>query len=150
MKDSLRERYDIDLAELLREAKIKEVKVNVPVSVFKQEMSPAESLCKYLKENRGLRLSEIARVLSRDQRTIWINYNNSLKKKREMIEIKEEREEIIPIQVFSDRRFSILESLIYYLREKGLKNREVARTLNKDPRNVWSLYSRAVKKMRNR
>ena len=157
----LNERKEVDLGELLSGVKVdlnelltgikkaetkgKGEKINIPLEIFKQNIGPAEALCKYLKENKGLRFSEIAKLLNRDQRTIGLNYRNALRKKEEKIVIKEKG--LVPIDVFSDRKLSVLESLVYYLREGGFKNEEIARILDKDPRNVWTLYSRAVKKL---
>jgi len=43
----------------------------------------------------------------------------------------------------------MLESIISYLREKEIRYSEIARLLNRDQRNVWTIYSRAVKKIGN-
>lgn len=146
LEEKLKERYNINIEELLMNiSKIKQKeKINIPLDVFKQEIAPSESLCKYLKENKSLTFKEISKLLNRDQRTIWINYNNAIKKKKEKIIAGEE---IIPIEIFSDRRLSILESLIYYLKERQMKNIEIAKLLYKDSRNIYTLYSRAIKKL---
>jgi DNA-directed RNA polymerase specialized sigma24 family protein len=115
--------------------------------VFKQNIGAAEALCKYLRENEGMRFSEIARLLKRDQRTVWVSYKGAVKKKEEKIEIGK-TEVSIPVKIFADRRLSILESLVYYLRKKRLSNAEVAEILGRDQRNVWTLYSRALKKLK--
>ena len=53
----------------------------------------------------------------------------------------------IPINIFSDRRLSVLESIVIFLREKKLKNYEISEMLNKDSRNIGTFYSRAMKKI---
>ncbi len=48
----------------------------IPISVFSNRaFPPLKSLVKYLKEECSLRYSEIAGLISRDQRTIWVTYN---------------------------------------------------------------------------
>ena len=140
----LKKKYKIDLEKLI-EKKIELKRIDIPLDVFKQDIGASESLTKYLKENEELRLSEISRLLNRDQRTIGTNYRNSIKKKRERLELKSK--ETVPIEIFSDRRLSILESLVSYLKNKGLKNSEISELLNKDTRNIWTLYSRAENKL---
>jgi len=123
-------------------------RVSVPIDIFGKDIGAAEALAKYLKENKEMRLSEIAKVLNRDQRTVGVNYRNASKKMKEKIDVKEKGALTIPLRELSDRRLSILESVVYYLREKrGLRNSEIAKLLEKDPRNVYTLYSRAVRKL---
>jgi DNA-binding CsgD family transcriptional regulator len=149
LDESLREKYNLGVEELLEIAKKKEdgEEVKIPIILFKQNISPAEILCKYLKENLGLRFSEIARLLNRDDRTVWINYRNAVKKKSEKIEV--EKKVLISIKIFSDRRLSVLEAVVNYLKNKGFRNNEIAEILNKDQRNIYTLYSRARKKLLN-
>jgi len=146
----LKKRYGVGLDRLIdiKRRKTEEIreKIGIPLDIFKQEIGAAESLTKYLKENKELRLNEIAKLLNRDQRTIGTNYRNSIKKKKEKIELRGKQINI-PIETFFDRRLSISESLVYYLKEKGLKNSEIAQLLEKDSRNVWTLYSRAKNKL---
>jgi hypothetical protein len=139
-------RYNTSISELLKLAQRVKSDEEVPVDVFRGDVSPAEALCKYLKENKGMSYSEIALTLNRDDRTVWINYRNALMKKDTRMRIS--RTSItLPLAIFADRRLSVLEAAIRYLREKGMKNSEVSRLLNKDPRNTYTLYSRAMKKL---
>ena len=62
---------------------IKELKVeiNIPVSIFDdRRLGVLESLVFYLRENLSLKNSEIAKLLNRDDRTIWTVYNRVKKK----------------------------------------------------------------------
>ena len=53
-------------------------KLPIPISVFKKErLSALEALVKFLKETRNLRYIEIAKLLKRDQRTIWTVYQRA-------------------------------------------------------------------------
>ena len=56
----------------------------IPLKIFKNKnLSILESLVKYLRNDSRLSLSEIAKILSRDQRNIWKVYNNSIRKSNE-------------------------------------------------------------------
>ncbi|MEK6880525.1 MAG: hypothetical protein AABY22_12990, partial [Nanoarchaeota archaeon] len=145
LDEKLKEEYKISLQEILNSIK-SEKEIQIPIEIFNIKTNPAESLCKYLKENIGLKYSNIAKLLNRNQRTIWLNYRHALKKMKEKIIIK--NKEIIPIGIFSNRKLSILESIVNYYKRKGLKNGEISEILNKDPRNIYTLYSRAIKKLR--
>ncbi len=116
-----------------------------PLAIFSQKLSPAESLCKYLKENLNMKFSEISKLINRDERTIWINYNNSLKKQKTKFKIK--KQNLIPITILSNRKLSILESLIRYLKQNNLRNYEIAKLLDKNQRNIWTIYNRTKQKL---
>ncbi|MBU0894751.1 MAG: sigma-70 region 4 domain-containing protein [Nanoarchaeota archaeon] len=134
-----------DLLIFVKQNKIKSKlqNIEIPLSIFKQGLSPAEVVCKYLKENKKLKFSEIAIALNRDQRTIWINYRNSSNKLKEKIKI--EKSVLIPINIFKNK-LSILEAIVKYLKDLGLKNQDIAKLLGKNPNNIWTIYSRAIKK----
>jgi len=153
LNDKLKEKYNIGIEELLEISEKREyedeLEVQIPVNIFNQQISPAEALCKYLKENLGLNFRNIARLINRDERTVWINYRNSVKKKKEKIRVEKkavEKEISISVKIFSDRRLSILESVVNYLKEKEFRNSEISEMLGKDQRNIYTLYSRAKKK----
>lgn len=107
LKESIKELSGIVRA---RELEKRVEDVEVPISIFSQSGGAAELLCKYLKENKGLKFSEIARLLERDRRTVGTNYKNSRGGRLKV------GGEGVSVSVFSDRRLSVLESLVYYLR----------------------------------
>jgi len=59
---------------------VKNVKYWIPVSIFSEKFSAYESIVKYLKEELGLKFSEIAGILKRDQRTVWTIYSRAEEK----------------------------------------------------------------------
>jgi DNA-binding NarL/FixJ family response regulator len=133
----------------------KKKKINIPLNIFRLSVSPAEALCKYLKENKGLSVGEIAKLINRDKSTVSINYKNAVKNIKEKIkEIKEKTKEdenlFVDVNIFSNRKLSILESLVSRLKKKGYRNIEIANLLNKDQRNISTLYSRVHKKLTQR
>jgi len=63
-------------------------------------------------------------------------------------ELKEFKKGIkIPVSIFCDRRFGVLESLVHHLKKNHcLKNCYIARTLNRDDRTIWTVLSRYKEK----
>jgi len=125
------------------------VKVPLSLFVFDKKLGPAELLVKYLKENVGLRIGEIAELLGRKHCTISITYRNASRKKKAKIEIKDIGKEkiMLPISLFAGK-LSVLESLIENLKERGMKNIEIAKLLERDPRNIMTLDTRAREKLK--
>ncbi len=134
--------------EILRLFSIKAIaEVELPVSIFdNKELSALESICKYLKEELKLRYSEIANLLNRDQRTVWVTYSNALKKRKEKLVVRES-EYKIPVSIFKDRKLSVLEAIVAYLKDNyNLRYVEISKLLNRDERNIWGVYDKAKKK----
>lgn len=139
-----------DILNLIKENKIRRKiqNIKIPLNIFKEKISPAEAVAKYLRENKELKFSEIAIALGRNQRTIWINYRNASKKKKDKIQIKKEVYSI-PINVFSIKNLSILESVVKYLKDSRKSNLEIGRLLNKNPNNIWTINKRIERKLKN-
>jgi len=85
-------------------------------------------------------------LLNRNDRTIWATYNISLRKRKERLVVRESKF-FIPVSIFKDRKFSVLEVLVGYLKDKfNLRYREIAILLRRDERNMWTVYNRYKKK----
>lgn len=119
----------------------------LPISIFdNNELSCLETIVKYLKEEFKLRFHEIALLLNRNDRTIWTTYNNAVRKRKEKLSVKESKF-FIPVSVLTNRKFSVLESIAHYLKNNfNLRYSEIAALLNRDERNIWTVYNRAMKK----
>ncbi|MEM2018117.1 MAG: hypothetical protein QW585_02805 [Candidatus Pacearchaeota archaeon] len=140
----IKEKYNLTTEEIIR--LLEEKKEEIPVSIFTENLGALEAVVKYMKEELKMNYSEIAKRLNRDERTIWVTYRNALKKKKEKLDVKATKF-FVPISIFADRRLSILESLVRYLKEKNLTYAEIAKLLNRDQRNIWTINSRARKKL---
>ena len=101
-----------------------------------------------MKENLGMSYSEIAEKLNRNEITIRTSYKKAKEKQEEIIKVKK-TDILLPISIFKDRRLTTLELIIIYLKEKGMKYSEIAELLDRDQRNIWTIYSRARKKLKN-
>lgn len=119
----------------------------VPVAIFSGKLSPAEALAKFLKENIDMSYREIAVLIKRNERGIWANYKRATKKMPWPFDIKDSV--TVPASIFNSEK-SILESLVFYLKEaQNMRNKKIAQLLNKNPANIWTVYSRAKKKVLN-
>jgi len=118
--------------------------INIPSTIFSNKLGALEAITKYMKENLGMSYHKIAEILNRDDRTIWTAYNKAKEKQRELIIVKETNI-FLPVSIFN-KKLTILEAMIIYLKEQGLRYTEIAKLLDRDQRNIWTIYSKAVKK----
>jgi len=119
----------------------------LPASVFcNRKLGILETVVKFLKEEHDYTLSKIARLLNRDNRTIWSTYDSARKKEPNRL-VSGSTEHIIPLKIFSNRKLGALEVLVKYLRENyDLRYSDIACITQRDPRTIWTVYSRAKKK----
>ena len=122
-------------------------RIFLPSSIFdNSSLSALETIVKYLHENNGFTFASIGRLLNRDQRAINTTYRVSKKKMLLPLKISESKYHI-PISVFSDRKFSVLEHIVSFLKkEYSLSYREIGKLLRRNERTVWTTYQRSRKK----
>jgi len=138
--------YKVDLNEVLNALKkVAPKEILIPVSIFNRKLSSLETICKYLRENLNLNYHEIAQLLNRNERTIWITYRNASRKLKSKLVVRK-TEFSIPVSVIADRKLSVLESIVGYLKSFDLTYHEIADMLKRDERNVWTVHNRAKKK----
>lgn len=119
----------------------------VPVEVFSTDLSPSEATVKWLKE-QGLGYHEIGLKLHRDERGLWSGYRRA-SHKMSMPFVIEHSQTIIPFSVLGNRSTSMLESVVFYLKEtKQVKLIAIAHMLHKHPSTIWTVYNRARTKQR--
>jgi hypothetical protein len=54
---------------------------------------------------------------------------------------------LIPSTIFTDNKLTTFEALVEYMKDvRGLSYREIGFVLNRDERNIWTVYHRAKKK----
>ncbi|MBR9675882.1 hypothetical protein GOV05_02630 [Candidatus Woesearchaeota archaeon] len=81
--ENLQKLYGLSFDQILEltSTKILEEKIHIPLEVLKnRELGMLESITLYLKDEKEMKFSEIAKALNRDQRTIWATYNKAKKK----------------------------------------------------------------------
>ena len=116
----------------------------VPLSIFETKLSGLKSLVVYLKDVREKSIKEISKALNRERTTIYSTYTN-VKHKKPKLNTKSSIH--VPLIIFSNRKFSVLESLVSYLKdEQNITLAEISRTLNKSPSTIKTVYWRYKKK----
>jgi hypothetical protein len=143
--ERLKKKYSLTRNELLEVVNAREG-ITIPITIFTKELGGLEAVVKYMKENLNMNYREIAREIERDERTIWTAYKKACEKQKEHVRIKE-TEINLPISIFENKKLTILEAIIIYLKEKGKKYSEIAKLLDRDPRNIWTIYSKAINKI---
>lgn len=142
--ERLKSKYKISSSEILNQIDKKEILI--PCEIFNEKLSGLEIICKYLKENLNLATKEISSLLNRDEKTIWQAYDSSKKKYPDKI-ITEFSKYYLPISIFVNRDYAILESIVKYLRENyNLSYHEIAVLLKRNDRTIWTVYQRSLKK----
>ena len=126
-----------------KKQQMKNDSLHIPVSVFSQRrLGCLEAAVKYLKENLSLKYVEIAKMLNRDERTIWTTYNKARKKSNGPFEISDHNYNV-PYTIFSDRDKGPLEALVYFLKEGlELDFKEIAQLLNRNYNTIWLSYNK--------
>ena len=134
------------LSSLLLSLKEKPSKDFIPAVIFENDkLSTFETLTKYMKENLKLRFVMIASLIKISDKTIWTTYSKA-RKKMSLPFTSVSSDINIPLSEFSDRNFTIFESLVAYLKNLDLTNHEIASMLHRNDRTIWSVYDRAKKK----
>lgn len=124
----------------------KESVVRIPVSIFRQGLSPLQSVVKHLIEDHAYTYSEVSKLLNRDPRTIWNTYKSALRIKPEPF-TEEKTSFYVELSIFKDRSLSFLENLCFHMKENySLTYHKIAVLLGKNDRTVWTVYKRAEKK----
>ncbi len=141
----LEDKYSLSFDEILKILDRKK-EMLLPLSIFKNEkLSVLEAIVKYLKESLNLDYKRVASLLNRNYDSIAITYRNSRKKMKDKLD--ESSDKKIPLEIFRDKKLSILENLTSYLKENmNYTYHEIAVLLNRDDRTIWTCYNRAMKK----
>jgi DNA-binding CsgD family transcriptional regulator len=131
--------------EILDHLKKPVASVHIPVSIFQGNfLSPLETIVKYLQESHGFTYRDIGRLTNRDENCIGITYRSARSKLKGRLDTSSQK--TFPLSILRNRKLSVLENLVFYLKSGGLRYSEIAKLLNRDERTVWTVYSRALKK----
>lgn len=120
----------------------------IPCSVFSKRLSSLESITKYLVENCGLRISSIAKLFKRTDKTLWQAYKAGAKKHPQKFSNVTSKF-WIPASLFADRRLSVLEHISVYLKSNyGLSLKQISKIVFRDITTVRTVYYRAMRKQK--
>jgi len=113
-----------------------------PASIFSTELTPFESICIFLVEQRSMKYNEIADLIHRDAAVIGITYRRARKKHPAALPMHSEV--IVPFDIFSER-LTLFESIVLHL-TKTHTVAQIAALLNRKYRTIWTGCARARKK----
>ena len=143
-------KYGLDNNEINHLLQRKKQYITVPATIFNNKLSPLETLVLYIHIQHNLNQTEISNLLNRDHTTIWTTLSNALRKIKkdnfkEFIK-KIHKVNLIPINIFSNRKLSILENVATYLK-KELNYHQIAFLTGKNDRTIWTVIHRAKQKI---
>ncbi len=113
----------------------------IPISAFKARLSCLEIVVRYLRDDMDMSFKEISKLLNRRLSTLYNTYNNSKLKFKSSLNVFD-RSIVVPFSIFSDRRYSTLESLVAYLVSSGYSLVKIASLLGKNYNTVKTVYRR--------
>ncbi|MBR9699928.1 hypothetical protein GOV09_05715 [Candidatus Woesearchaeota archaeon] len=160
--EEISKKHGVDIGHITEILEHKDKYIVLPVGLFRSKLGPLEAVVGYMKEVLDLNLSQIARLLNRDETTIWTTYQNSWKKGKIIVDLElkdvdfgalkiKKENFVVPLSVFANRELSILEALCVYLRENhGLNYTMLGKLLERNERTIWTVVSRAKKKWTER
>jgi len=114
--------------------------LDIPVSIYACNIPSLQATVRYMREHLLLSFTEISQLLGRAESTIRVTYRNAPK-----TALLDDNFLRMPINYF-EKGLSPLETVVFFLREKGLRNVEVASTLKRDPRTTSLVFKRAKEK----
>ncbi|MBU0894106.1 MAG: DUF2341 domain-containing protein [Nanoarchaeota archaeon] len=140
----IKNKYRLTNKEIFETIEVRK-EIRIPLNIFSTKLGALETISKYMKENLGMSYKEISERLNKNERTIWTAYNKSLEKYKLEFKIKQKVIKM-PMQIFQNKKLTILEALVLYLKQKQFKYVEIAKLLNRNQRNIWTIYSKAKEK----
>ncbi len=147
--ETVSEKYSLtfkEVIEIISKGIEKEKVILIPTFIFRnRNLGILESVTKYLKEELNITYHEIAVMLNRDDRVIWVSYNKARKKAKERFVIGKPSL-WIEISIFRDKQQGLLECIARHLKDvHEMRYQEIAELLNRDNRTIWSSYNKRKK-----
>jgi hypothetical protein len=126
--------------------------VKVPISVFNnKKLGSLEAIVKYLRENLLLSFKQIGALTNRNEIALAVTYRNASRKLKAKFVLTEIAPYSIPVSILKDRKLSVLENIVSYLKDSfGLTYHKIALLLSRDDRTIWTVYQRANKKIKEK
>lgn len=118
----------------------------IAISEFRCKLSGLEVIAKHLKEINHKSIKEISRILNRKKSTIYNTYRAACKKFSKPLD-DSDSSIIIPVEIFAERRYSVLETIVGYMKDvRKIPFREIANSLGKSESTIRTVYWRMSKK----
>lgn len=143
--NSISEKYDCsfhDIISMLHDGR-KEDPILIPTCIFKErKLGLLQCVIKYLKEQEKLSYVEIARILNKDQRVVWVTHNNAKKKVSTKFKISDSKY-WLPVSIFCESEHGPLGTIVIYLCDScGLDYKSVSKLIGREPQLISTVYNR--------
>jgi hypothetical protein len=124
------------------------IKEGIPISIFRSNLSGLGAISVYLKDVKEQKIGDIASLLNRKKSTIYTTYRKAKEKLKGEFDLSD-NSIVVPLEIFTNRKFSILESLVFYLKdEHKFSFVKIAKILGKNYSTVRTVHTRYQKKCR--
>ncbi len=121
---------------------------SIPLSAFRCGLSGLEAVTVFLKDNRVWSINKISDTLNRRPSTLYATYTKAKQKLQGALD-NADFSHAIPVDIFADRKFSVLELIVSYLKDKQqLALPRIATLLGKNYSTVKTAYRRYREKCR--
>lgn len=149
----LRKNYDLSESEVLTLIKNKQKEIleeqatYIPVSLFgATKLSSLEAITVYLRENKLFSFTRMGKVLGRNPIALNASYHVAKRKYDKKIHVPESAY-FIPAIIFQRKEYSVLENIIFYLKQEYcLTNVQISNLVKKDQRTIWTVLARVKEK----
>ncbi len=123
---------------------------SIPTSIFSKELGVLETAVKYLHESQGRSLGEVASILKRTPNNIAVTYLKAKSKHPGQFRKSASKNSVlIPLSIFS-ARLTCFESICIHMKDTlGLQFSRIGELLGRDEKTIWTIYTRAKKKVKN-
>jgi hypothetical protein len=132
-----------------KEEKEKQDSCPIPLAIYEdRHIGVLEATVRYMRDTYSMRLIDIARLLNRDSRTVWMAYSKARLKQKSTAVLGKIDAVTIPCMIFADRRIGPLEAVVFYAHDKmDMKFSEIAAVLKRDYSTIWLSYRNCTRKL---
>ena len=138
----LRRQYNLSDKDILEFAKNAN-DIYIPLSIFSKDISPFETIVKYLREELHLKNKDVSVLTNRDARTVSTTYNNS--KRKHIARFSDiDFSFSLPLSIIKSRGKSCFETIVMYCHDElKLSLMKISEITKRNYRTVWTLKRRA-------
>jgi len=120
--------------------------IRIPLAVFAvHQLGMLEIMATYLHDERKLTFQESAAALNRHVQTICSSYRRARQKYTKELPAAKSKI-LVPVSLFRNRAYTVLENLVSFLREYGLSNHQIAVMLKRRDSTISTIWQRYRKK----
>ena len=112
-----------------------------PYSIFIEELTPLQSIVKYLREELFYPYKRISDLLKKSTSSLRVIYGQSKKKFPGRLDVTSK--DVIPFSVLK-KKGSVFEHIVVYLKDvRKLSFKEISDLLKRDYQTIWTIYKKS-------